>query len=525
MGKMISKQHYEYLKSLPQNQLTPEYASQINEYEKDIYGYPSESEISWANKIVNTKDARLIADFRASGEMKRAMDVLDRANAARNTMQREGVSPWEYHVKRVPEDVAKGYGFKFNWKDAYEQKNGTKLKPTEADAEKLDKFIASKMYDVGDDVSLQKIAVDLGIYVPKRDGMWSEFIQSSDGDRFKEYIKDVEKYQKEKALDEIWSSEPMVDFMLPVSKEYAKNNYENIDTPKGTVSQIGTALSDMPGAFGADVAANLAMTGRLPFVKNPTIRAIYGNTAAPIITEGSNVIANDKPVDLAAINALEGTLINANAPMFLRRGGNWLENFARRGGTTGEALQKTLNEAASKAREVSMRKKAHHIWREGDVIKKIVKDKETVIQPTAKDLKNIIPDSDIQLAERGRMAKMFGLTKGEKKAGNVNKYFAKKGGEEKRVELAKKIASGQIPTSDEIRRSGFNSSESFMNWLSDNVPEAVSDYLTNLAGRPKIGQRGMGSLINVYAPDFKLFKDKNDREKGTDKWYRYYGLE
>jgi hypothetical protein len=49
--------------------------------------------------------------------------------------------------------------------------------------------------------------------------------------------------------------------------------------------------------------------------------------------------------------------------------------------------------------------------------------------------------------------------------------------------------------------------------------------MTNVGGRAKFGQRGVGSLINVYAPDVKLFKEKKEQEKGTDKWYRYYGLE
>lgn len=517
----LTKDEYKFYKSQDPKELTQEELNLINEYESAEANMPSDEDVQWATFVLNTKDPQDQKILRESGDYQKAYDIISQQRAARNLMIKSGKSPYVRQVKEVPDDVAPGYGFKFNWKDAYEQEKGETLRPTEADADKLKKYISSKMFDVDDDVKLQKVAYDMHLYNPNT-MTWEEFLKSPTGDNFRAYLSDVQKNQKDKALEEIWNSEPMVDFMLPVSKEYAKNNYENIDTPEGTLSQIGTALTDMPLSFGADVAANVAMTGRLP-IKNPTVRAIYGNVAAPLITEGSNVIANEKPLDLAAVNALEGTLINANAPMFLRRGGNWLENFAKRGGTTGEALQKTLNESASKAREVAKKKSDHYIWRDGDVIKKIVKDKETVIQPTAKDLKNIIPDSDIQLAERGRMAKLFGLTEGEKKARKMAKISADRTPERK-VELAKKIASGQVPTSDEIRRSGFSSTESFMNWLSDNVPEALSSYMTNLAGRPKIGQRGMGSIINVYAPDVQLFKDKSEREKGSDKWYRYYGL-
>ena len=508
---MLTKEEYKFYKSQDPKELTQEELNLINEYESAEANMPSDEDVQWATFVLNTKDPQDQKILRESGEYKRAYDIISQQRAARNLMIKSGKSPYVRQVKEVPDDVAPGYGFKFNWKDAYEQEKGETLRQTEADADKLKKYISSKMFDVDDDVKLQKVAYDMHLYNPNT-MTWEEFLKSPTGDNFRAYLSDVQKNQKDKALEEIWNSEPMVDFMLPVSKEYAKNNYENIE-----------GASDLVGPLAADVGANLAMTGRLPLVKSPTVRAIYGNVAAPLITEGSNVIANDKPLDLAAVNALEGTLINANAPMFLRRGGNWLENFAKRGGTTGEALQKTLNEAASKAREVAKRQKAGHIWQDRDQIKKLVKGKETVIQPTAKDLKNIIPDSDIQLAERGRMAKLFGLTEGEKKARKMAKISADRSPERK-VELAKKIASGQVPTSDEIRRSGFSSSESFMNWLSDNVPEALSSYLTNLAGRPKIGQRGMGSIINVYAPDVQLFKDKSEREKGSDKWYRYYGL-
>lgn len=514
MAKKISKQHYEYIKSIPQNQWTPEQASLINEYEKDIYGYPSESEISWATKIVNTKDARLIADFRASGEMQRAMDVLNRANTARSTMQKEGVSPWEYHVKRVPDDVAKGYGFKFNWKDAYEQKTGTKLKPTEADADKLDKFIASKMYDVSDDVNLQKIAVDLGIYVPNRDGMWSEFIQSSDGDRFKEYMKDVEKFQKDKALDKIWGedSNMLVDFMLPVSKEYAKNNYDKIN-----------GLSDIAGPLALDAAANLVMTGTgtKQLSAYPKLSTIYGSVAAPAITEAGQVAFNDKPVSQAAVGTLEGTLVNAGTPMALNRGGNYIERWF---GNTPNGVQATLNKAASKARDVAKKKKDGWIWYKDGKVMKMVKGVETEVEPTASDLNRVIPTEDLVEATMGDRVRLTGTSS---KGKTANKLIAAKASSDQegfRRDLIKKIALNENPTLEEIQLAGFKTRESFTNWLSDQIPDTFKNYMTNVVGRAKFGQRGVGSLINVYAPDVKLFKDKGDRDKGTDKWYRYYGL-
>ena len=509
----ITREEYEYFKNKDPKTLTQEEHNWINEYESEAAGAPSKEEITWATHILNEKDPRIQAVYRQNGDFKKATETLNKQRSARSLMLNEGKSPWVHQVSKMPDDIAKGYGFQFNWKDAYEKENDTKLRPTEADAEKLEKFISSKMYDVDDDVNFQKIAYNMHLWNPNTSN-WSEFIQSENGDSFKKYIKDVEKYQKDKALDKIWGedSNMFVDFMLPVTKEYARNNYDKIN-----------GLSDVAGPLALDAAANLVMTGTgtKQLSAYPRLSTIYGSVAAPAITEAGQVAFNDKPIPQAAIGTLEGTLVNAGTPMALNRGGNYIERWL---GGAPERIQSTLNNAASKAREVAKRKKDGWIWYQDGKVMKMVKGVETEVQPTAADLKRVIPTEDLVQAGMGDRVRLTGTSSRGKTA---NKLIAAKASSDQegfRRDLIKKIAMNENPTLEEIQLAGFNTRESFMNWLGDQIPNSFKNYMTNVGGRAKFGQRGVGSLINVYAPDVKLFKEKKEQEKGTDKWYRYYGL-
>jgi hypothetical protein len=300
--------------------------------------------------------------------------------------------------------------------------------------------------------------------------------------------------------------------MLPVSKEYAKNNYDKIEDGW-----------DLAGPLALDAAANLVMTGTgtKQLSAYPRLSTIYGSVAAPAITEAGQVAFNDKPIPQAAIGTLEGTLVNAGTPMALNRGGNYIERWL---GGAPERIQSTLNNAASKAREVAKRKKDGWIWYQDGKVMKMVKGVETEVQPTAADLKRVIPSEDLVQAGMGDRVRLTGTSSRGKTA---NKLIAAKASSDQegfRRDLIKKIAMNENPTLEEIQLAGFNTKESFMNWLGDQIPNSFKNYMTNVGGRAKFGQRGVGSLINVYAPDVKLFKEKKEQEKGTDKWYRYYGL-
>ncbi len=527
---MISKEHYNMLKSQKLEDLTSEEREWIREFESSEAGAPSQADIEWATKIMNTSDPYLQKAFRETGDTKRAQDIINQSRTAKELMIKQGKDPYVRPVSEVPDDVAEGYGFKFNWKDAYEKENGTPLRATEADTEKLRKYIDSKMYEVEDPVKLQQVAYNMHLWNPNTSS-WTDFIQSEQGERFREYLGDVQKYQKDKAVEKIFSGEdpttvkypiightdipfsgPVVDFMLPVSKEYAKNNYEQID-----------GASDLAGPLALDVGANLAMMdlGKGLFTA-PKLSKIYENVAAPAITEAGQYAFNDKPLSQAAVGTLEGTLVNAGTPMAINRGGNWLERVFSGGNNT---VNNVLNRAANKSREVAKKKKNGWIWLENGKVMKSAKDGSKIeVEPKASDLERVISSEDLMEASLGDRVKRTGRSNSSKIVNSIISAKSTTNPELYRTELIKKLANNQTPTLEEIQLAGFKNKESLTNWLSSLTPDMLKSYATNLGGRAQFGQRGMGSLINVYAPDLKLFKDKKEREKGTDKWYRYYGL-
>lgn len=525
----ITKEEYEFFKSQNPSELTSEEREWIREYESSEAGAPSREDLEWASFIMNEKDPAIQKINRESGDSQKAMNIINQSRVAKELMIKQGKDPYVRPVSEVPDDVAEGYGFKFNWKDAYEKENGTPLRATEADAQKLRKYIDSKMYDAEDPVKLQQVAYNMHLWNPNTSS-WSEFIQSEQGDRFREYLGDVQKYQKDKAVEKIFSGEdpttvnypiigptdiplsgPAVDFMLPVSKEYAKNNYEQID-----------GAGDLAGPLAIDGIANLAMMdlGKGLFTA-PKLSKIYGNVAAPAITEVGQYAFNDKPLSQAAVGTLEGTLVNAGTPLAINRGGNWLERVFGGGNSS---VNSVLNRAANKSREVAKKKKDGWIWVENGKVMKSTKDGVKEVEPKASDLERIISSEDLKEASLGDRVKRSGKSNKSQITNQIISAKSSTNPELYRTELIKKLANNQTPTLEDIQLAGFRNKESLTNWLSSLTPDMFKSYATNLGGRAQFGQRGMGSLINVYAPDLKLFKDKKEREKGTDKWYRYYGL-
>lgn len=526
----ITKEEYQFYKAQNPSDLTSEEREWIREYESAGAGAPSQEDLEWAAFIMNEQDPAIQKINRDNGDSQKALNIINRSRTAKELMIKQGKDPYVRPVSEVPDDVTEGYGFKFNWKDAYEKENGTPLRATEADAEKLRKYIDSKMYEVDDPVKLQQVAYNMHMWNPNTSS-WSEFLQSEQGDRFREYLGDVQKYQKEKAVEKIFSGEdpttvnypiightdiplsgPAVDFMLPVSKEYAKNNYENIN-----------GAGDLAGPLALDVGANLAMMdlGK-GLLKAPKLSKIYENVAAPAITEAGQYVFNDKPLSQAAVGTLEGTLVNAGTPMAINRGGNWIEKVFSGGNNT---VNNVLNRAANKSREVAKKKKDGWIWMENGKVMKSAKDGSKIeVEPKASDLERVIPSEDLKEAAIGDRVKRFVKSEKSKIQNKIISSKATTDPELYRTELIKKLSNNQTPTIEEIQLAGFSNKESLTNWLSSLTPDTFRAYATNLGGRAQFGQRGMGSLINVYAPDLKLFKDKKEREKGTDKWYRYYGL-
>ena len=555
----ITKEEYEFFKSQKPEDLTQEELNWINEYEKAEAGAPSAEDIEWATFILNERDPQIQAINRKNGDFDKAMKLMQQLNASRQVMQQKGQDPYVKKVTSTPEDVVKDSGFKFNWRDAYEQTKGEKLRATEADAKKLQDFINSNMFNVDDDVKLQQIAYNLHMYNPNT-MTWSDFINSEQGEEFKKYLEDVRKAQTEKAVEDIWEGKDksrLVDFMLPVSKEYAKNHYNDKDF-------------SIAGPLAIDAATNLVMAGPSAVTKAlpikaatnaekalniPLISYLYGNVAAPLITETGNAVYNDESIPEALVRTAEGTAINIGTPRILEG----VLSSAGRGLPKGNsrAVQKMIDNAANKADEVNSKIKSGTPYPILDVngnrvgpFEYAVKDGKVThhysSDPVASKATNknynykplsempnteAISDVDYLAARQG-----LPFTRGKKDYVQESIGFA----QDKDAALlndltllkAKSLAKdGDLRnlTPEQIRQLGFANRESMMNYflriIKTQAPETLTTYMTNAAGRPEFGREaGPIEQINRLFGTNLFKKDTSTEDKQKSRIQKLLGM-
>ena len=568
----LTKREYDELIKIPKEYLTQEDLNDIHEFELSEASAPSEEDLEWARTILNQKNPRIQEAFRKSGDLDKAMSIMNQERNAKDLMLSKGQSPHIRIVKSTPEDVVKKGGYKFNWRDAYENVKGEKLRATEADAKKLQDFINSNMYGIDDDVKLKQIAYNLHMYNPNTMD-WTDFINSEQGEEFKKYIEDVRKAQTEKAVEDIWEgkepsqqwtpfgykevpgSKKVVDFMLPVSKEYAKNHFNDEDF-------------SIAGPLATDVAANLVMTGTgaLPATKvmnKPLISYIYGNLFAPAITEAGNVAFNDESIPEALVRWTEGSAVNIGTPQalegMLSKIGSGLPKGSNR------SVQKMIDEATNKAENV-YRKMNEGIpypvkrpyYKEDDPLEFLAYSKDGKVRGhystnPAKSNENWgisgfksvneMPSTSISDEELEALYEGMPFSRGKKdKYDDFNfksyskaqddriKYF-----EEDAKNLIKKKAESLLKNGDlrdlspsELRQLGFPDKESFMNWLirsfKNNAPETLKTYLTNASGRPDFGREVPLEIINKILGTSFFKKDNTKEEKQKSRIERILGM-
>ena len=303
----MTRQEYEYFKSLPKNELTDQDRKDLIDFERAEAKAPSLDDLQEANDIIKLSSKNPSTDgkyFKENGLYDKALKTIEADRAYVATMGPRKLDAYVQKVQRIPDDLLKENGFNFNWKSAYQNVKGEKLRDTEADYDKLQKFIESNMYKEGDpDVNLQKIAYDLHIYNPNT-MKWTDFINSEQGEEFKKYIADVQENQRKAAIKDIFDNESnfAVDFMLPVAKENAKHALLKNEEP-----ELGVPL-----AF--DAGTNLAMLGG----------GKLGMVAAPAITNVGQAVSNDMDPAVAGVNTLLGAGTNVLIPRVMDRGTRYL---------------------------------------------------------------------------------------------------------------------------------------------------------------------------------------------------------
>ena len=559
----LTKREYDELLKIPKEYLTQEDLNDIHEFELSEASAPSEEDLEWARTILNQKNPRIQEEFRKSGDLDKAMSIMNQERNAKDLMLSKGQSPHIRIVKSTPEDVVKKGGYKFNWRNAYENVKGEKLRATEADAKKLQDFINSNMYGIDDDVKLKQIAYNLHMYNPNTMD-WKDFINSEQGEEFKKYIEDVRNAQTEKAVEDIWEgkepsqqwtpfgykevpgSNKVVDFMLPVSKEYAKNHFNDED-------------SSIAGPLFTDVAANLVMTGTgaLPAKKvmnKPLVSYLYGNLFAPAITEAGNVAFNDESIPEAIVRWTEGSAVNIGTPQALEGVMSKIGRGLPKG--SNRSVQKMIDEATNKAEKVNKEMlegkpfRYNIIRSKDDPLEYHMLTPKGVIQFSTDPAKSSaksgevfesiynMPDEAISDKEfidwlQGMpfSRSKFGRTDAIQKIKNLQDRATSSVKDElllKKAEALSKDGDLRSLTPYELRQLGFPDKESFMNWLirsfKNKAPETLKTYLTNASGRPDFGREVPLEIINKILGTSFFKKDKTKEEKQKSRIERILGM-
>ena len=292
--------------------------------------------------------ARAILDHKEDYDQ----DKIDQASAI-VARYRKSSGKW------IDNYIPKDNGFNFNWSQGY-----NKPIKNDEDIQKLDDWRKSQIWDAEDKVDLRDIATEMGFKYS--DEKWLDFLQSDRFPIFQNFLKDVQEAQKQKTVDKIWSGEepsesyypglgtanvPLsnfaVDFTAPVTKEYAKKNYENI---KG--------FGDIAAPLTVDALTNAAMLGSgkaAGMVSKPLVKDLVANATAPIISSVGDAIVNDKDVGDVARGTISGYGANKAAPKMITSTGRWIFGGQRQADPTVKSVYdkatEALNDAVNQARK------------------------------------------------------------------------------------------------------------------------------------------------------------------------------
>ena len=140
-------------------------------------------------------------------------------------------------------------GFRGNWPALYEYVKNERLDDSEESAKKLNRFIQDfrSEYEKGGK-HLRALAENMHLYDSSK-ATWPEFLQTPRYAAFKDFIQDILAAQQRDAVEKIFDDGTILNglgkLFLPVSREYAKRNYNSIgsksdDTEAPSRSDDGT---------------------------------------------------------------------------------------------------------------------------------------------------------------------------------------------------------------------------------------------------------------------------------------------
>ena len=481
---------------------------------------------------------------------------------AKTVIAQHRPAPGKWIGKYIP--IKPNGGFNFNWKQAYNKP----IKDDE-DVQKLDEWKNTQVWDVDDKIDLRDVAKEMGF--KHGDEGWEDFIKSDRFPIFQAFLKDVQKTQQDKEVEKIWSGEEpsqqwtpfgykevpgamvAVDFTAPVTKEYARKNYENI---KG--------LGDMGAPLAVDALTNVAMMGSGKVagkLSNPYLKDLVANASAPIISSVGDAKVNDKGLGDVALGTMLGYGANKAVPKAIVGLGRWGFGGQRQAsptvksvyGKASEALDDAVNQARKQA-EVE----AKSIIKEDsqlyvDYNKKIAYTDNVTKGDQAKSKGFVVKEikdipSKASVVERGDLVENvyepeLSMRTGYdilKKSNSKPDYTVEPkitindpGAKIKFNAAVDKLRSGKATAKDwqdnyeamekASKYLGLPTMESWGNWAKANLG-MTTDYLSNIPGsNPRQRNRFLNSIVGLLPPGV-YDKQKAEKEKKTEELKRIYGL-
>lgn len=533
----------------------------------------SKKDVEEAQKFIDSnKSASIDMSLEEAQEIKAHPELYGTKDLsmAKTVIANHRPAPGKWIGKYIP--INKEGGFNFNWRQAYNKP----IKDDE-DVQKLDEWKNTQVWDVDDKIDLRDVAKDMGFKHP--DEGWEDFIKSDRFPIFQDFLKDVQKTQQDKELDKIWSGEEpspqwtpfgykevpgamvAVDFTAPVTKEYARSNYENI---KG--------VGDMAAPLTVDALTNAAMMGSgkaAGFLKSPIAKDFVANATAPIVSSVGDAIVNDKDAGDVALGTTLGYGANKAVPKALMSLGRWGFGGQRQAapsvksvyGKASEALDDAVNQARKQAdiEAKSIVKEAPGVYRDynkniaytDDVAEKAIAEEEGFIVKDLKDMptkKSVVDRED--LVENAYEPELSMRTSKDflKKSNSKPDYTAEPrkpntnaaGGDlvakmkyDNFQEALDKLRSGKATAKDwqdnyEAMESaskylGLPTMESRGNWAKANLG-MTTDYLSNIPGtNERQRNRFLNSILGLLPPGV-YDRQKAEKEKKTEELKRIYGL-
>ncbi len=489
---------------------------------------------------------------------------------AKTVIAQHRPAPGKWIGKYIP--INPNGGFNFNWRQAY-----NKPIKNDEDVQKLDEWKNTQVWDVDDKIDLRDVAKDMGFKHP--DEGWEDFLKSDRFPIFQDFLKDVQKTQQDKEVEKIWSGEEpsqqwtpfgykevpgamvAVDFTAPVTKEYARKNYENIN-----------GLGDMGAPLAVDALTNVAMMGSGKVagkIANSRLKDLTANATAPIISSVGDAIVNDKDAGDVALGTILGYGANKAVPKAIMGLGRWGFGGQRQAsptvksvyGKASEALDDAVNQARKQAEveSKSIVKEAPGVYKDynkniaytDDAAEKIIAEDEGFV---VKDLKYMPTKASVvdrkELVENVYQPELSMRTSKDffKKSNSKPDYKAEppkpntnandgdlmpKMKYDKFQIAVDKLRSGKATAKDwqddyeameqASKYLGLPTMESWGNWAKANLG-MTTDYLSNVPGsNPRQRNRFLNSIVGLLPPGV-YDRQKAEKEKKTEELKRIYGL-